>query len=66
MPSNLDYNLYLLNEAQKLGGFKFKKDAVNAALKEYVDKRKQKGITKLFDTIEYDPSYDHKRGRMRK
>jgi len=66
MPSNLDYDLFLLEEAQKLGHFKYKKDAVNAALKEFVDKRKQMEIVHLFNKIEYIPGYDHKKSRIRK
>lgn len=66
MPSNIDYDPKLLSEAQKIGHFKFKKDAVNAALKEFVDKRKQKDIFRLFGKIEYEPSYDSKAGRSRK
>jgi len=65
MPSNLDFDPHLLEEAQKLGGFKYKKEAVNAALKEFIAKRKQMKIIELFDSIEYDAHYDHKKGRMR-
>ena len=64
MPSNLDYDPELLLEAQKIGKFKFKKDAVNAALKEFVEKRKQRDIFRLFGKIEYEPSYNHKIGRF--
>ena len=66
MPSNIDYNPKLLSEVQKIGHFKFKKDAVNAALKEFVDRRKQKKIFHLFGKIEYEPNYCHKEGRVRK
>jgi hypothetical protein len=65
MPSNLDYNPNLLHEAQRLGGFRYKKDAVNAALKEFIEKRRQLEIIELFNTIEIDPTYDHKQGRKR-
>ncbi len=63
MPSNLDFDSELLREAQRLGGHKFKKDTVNSALREYVDRRKQWEVMKLFHTVEYDPKYDYKRGR---
>jgi Arc/MetJ family transcription regulator len=53
----------LLTEALKEGGLKTKKDTVNAALREYIQKRKQKKILALFGTIDFDRSYDHKPGR---
>lgn len=65
MPSNIDYDSRLLSQAVKVGHFRFKKDAVNAALKEFVDKRKQKDIFQLFGKIDYEPSYSHKTGRSR-
>lgn len=66
MPSNLDYDPELLNEAQKIGGHRYKKDAVNAALKEYVQRRKQPSIIQLFGKIDYDEAYDYKQARNRK
>ena len=66
MPNNLDFDPFLLEEALKLGGFRYKKDAVNAALAEYVNRRKQKEIISLFGTIDYDKSYNYKQGRMKR
>lgn len=63
MPSNLNFDENLLSEAQKIGGFKYKKDAVNAALQEYVDRHKQMEIISLFGKIPYIPKHDHKAGR---
>ncbi|MBA2728319.1 MAG: type II toxin-antitoxin system VapB family antitoxin, partial [Parachlamydiaceae bacterium] len=60
MPSNIDFNHKLLAEFQKLGKFKFKKDAVNAALEEFIRRRRQKEITTLFGYIDYDKEYDYK------
>ena len=56
----------LIDEARNLGGHKTKKEAVNAALQEYVQRRKQMEIIKLFGTIDYDPKYDYKAARRRK
>ena len=53
----------LIEEARTLGGHKTKKDAVTAALAEYIQRRKQIGIIKLFGTIDYDPAYDYKAAR---
>ncbi len=56
----------LIEEARTLGGHKTKKEAVTAALAEYVQRRKQTGIIQLFGTIDYDPAYDYKAERQRK
>lgn len=66
MPSNLDFNLKLLAEAQKLGGFKYKKDTINAALEEFVRRRRQIEVTELFGLIDYNADYDYKSERKRK
>ena len=44
---------------------KTKKDTVNLALKEFVDRRKQLEIIKLFGKMDPDPDYDFKKGRTR-
>ena len=44
---------------------KTKKEAVTAALKEYIVHKKQLGITKLFGTIDFDKNYDYKKARSR-
>jgi hypothetical protein len=63
MPTNLAIDDRLIEEARRLGHHRTKKDTVNAALDEYIRRRKQLGILKLFGTIEYDPAYDYKRER---
>ena len=65
MPSNLDFNPKLLAEAQKLGKFKYKKDAINAALEEFIRRRRQVEITELFGLIDYDTKYNYKTERER-
>ena len=66
MPTNLDLVDRLIREAQKLGGHRTKKEAVNAALDEYVRHRKQLETLSLFGTVDFDPSYDYKRERRSK
>jgi Bacterial antitoxin of type II TA system, VapB len=66
MPTNLAIDDRLIEEAQKIGRHKTKKDTVNAALEEYIRRRKQMAIVSLFGTINYDPSYDYKRERSKK
>jgi hypothetical protein len=66
MATNLALDDKLIVEAQRIGKHKTKKEAVTAALSEYVRRRKQLDIVKLFGTIDYDPSYDYKAERRRK
>ena len=66
MATNLAINDELLSLAQKVGGLKTKKETVNSALKEFVQRRRQEEIGKLFGTVEYDSSYDYKKSRKRK
>ncbi len=63
MPTNLSIDDKLLNLAQQIGNLKTKKDTVNQALKEFIEKRKQKEIIDLFGKFDPDPDYDYKKGR---
>jgi Arc/MetJ family transcription regulator len=67
MPTNLALNDALIEEARRVGGHSTKKDAVNAALDEYIRRRKQLEILKLFGTIDYaegnDPMANRRRDR---
>jgi hypothetical protein len=66
MATNLALDDRLIEEARKVGHHKTKKEAVTAALTEYVQRRKQLEIVKLFGTIDFDPKYDYKARRWRK
>jgi Arc/MetJ family transcription regulator len=66
MPTNLAIDDRLIAEAQKLGRHRTKKETVNAALDEYVQRRKQQQILSLFGTIDYDPNYDYKQERRKR
>ena len=65
MPTNLNIDDALLAEALRLSGKRTKREAVDAALQEYVSRRKQRGILELFGKLEWDPGYDHKKERNR-
>ncbi len=65
MPTNLALDDRLIEEAQRAGKHKTKKEAVNAALDEYVRKHKQMRILDAFGTFEVDPVYDYKAERTR-
>jgi Arc/MetJ family transcription regulator len=65
MATNLDVDDKLIDAVKQLGGHKSKKDAVTAALNEYIQRRKQQEVIELFGTIDYDPKYDYKKQRTR-
>jgi Arc/MetJ family transcription regulator len=65
MATNLAINDKLLHEALEISGLKTKKDTVNLALKEFVDRHKQLEILKIFGKMDPDPDYDYKKGRSR-
>jgi len=65
MPTNLALDDQLIEEARRAGKHKTKKEAVNAALDEYVRKRKQMRILEAFGTFSVDPAYDYKAERRR-
>ncbi len=65
MATNLAIDDRLLNKALEIGGYKSKKDTVNAALVEFIKRRKANDLIDLFGTIEYDSSYDYKKMRSR-
>ncbi|HEY3914584.1 MAG TPA: type II toxin-antitoxin system VapB family antitoxin [Verrucomicrobiae bacterium] len=63
MPPNLKLDDRLLEEALKLGQFKSKRDAVNAALAEFVHRRQRLRILDLRGKIDFDPAWDYKKMR---
>ncbi|MCP3887436.1 MAG: type II toxin-antitoxin system VapB family antitoxin [Desulfobulbaceae bacterium] len=65
MATNLAIDHELLSEALDISGLKTKKDTVNLALKEFINKRKQVEIIELFGKMDPDSNYDYKKGRTR-
>lgn len=63
MATNLSIDTKLLDEALLISGLKTKKDTVNQALMEFVQRRKQREITELFGSLPCDEDYDYKAGR---
>ncbi len=63
MATNLAIDNQLLKEALLVSGLKTKKDTVNIALKEFVNRRKQQEILELFGKLNPDQDYDYKKGR---
>ena len=58
MPTNLAIDDKLLKMAKDIGKHKTKKAVVTEALQEYIQRRKQFQITKLFGSVEYDEEYN--------
>ena len=60
MATNLALDDELIEQAVKVGGHKTKREAVTAALREYVKARKRKGILDWVGEVDYYDDYDAK------
>jgi len=65
MATNLAIDDKLLEEARIVGKHATKKAVVNEALAEYIQRRKQAEIIRLFHSVEYDQNYDYKGQRQK-
>ncbi len=70
MATNLALDDQLIEDARRAGSHKSKKEAVTAALQEYVRRRQQMRILEAFGTFpsdskSIDPGYDYKSERQR-
>jgi len=65
MATNLQIDDKLLTKAKRAGGHRTKKETVNAALEEYIQRREQARIVEAFGTVDFDPTYDYKKQRKR-
>lgn len=65
MATNLDLDDHLIEAARRSGGHRTKKEAVTAALREYVQYRRRLKLLELAGTIDFDSGYDYKRERWR-
>ena len=63
VPTNLKLNDEMVAEAVRLGHFKSKREAVNTALAEYVQRRQRLRILDLGGKIDFDPEWDYKKMR---
>jgi hypothetical protein len=64
MATNLAIDDRLIDEAKRVGHHRTKREAVTAALDEYVRRRKQLEILDHFGTIDFDPEYDYRKIRQ--
>ena len=58
MANNLAIDYILVESAQKIGGFRTKRETVTRALEEFIQRRKVQDFISFFGGIEYDASYD--------
>ena len=65
MATNLAIDPDLLDEALRVSGEKTKKAAVTKALEEFIARRRQKKLLKLFGEFEWNPDFDYKNERSR-
>lgn len=62
-PSNLAIDDRLLEEALRVGGHRTKRETVNEALGEYIQRRRQLQVIDHLGTIDFDDAFDHKVAR---
>ena len=65
MATNLAIDPELIERALKVSGERTKKAAVTKALKEFIARRKQKGLLELMGKLDWDESFDYKKERSR-
>lgn len=66
MPTDLNIDDKLLNQARRLGRHPSKRAAVNEALKEYVMQLKRLAFLKMQGTIDFHARWDHKAERRKR
>jgi hypothetical protein len=64
MAIKLSIDENLLNEAKVIGNHKTNEEAVNAALHEYIQRRKQEQIFLMFGKVQYDFQYYYKKSKL--
>ncbi len=65
MATNLAISPDLLDRAVALSGTKTKTAAVTLALQEFIARREQRRLLELFDSLDWDPTFDCKAERSR-
>jgi Arc/MetJ family transcription regulator len=65
MSTNLALDDRLILEVKKAGNHKTKKEAVTAALREYLAHRRRLDALGLFGEVDFVPDYDYKKARGR-
>ena len=63
MPTNLAIDDRLLQKALAIGGHRPKRQTVNEALREFIQRRQRLELAKLVGKVDYDPRYDYRKER---
>ena len=63
MATNLALDDRLLQKALKIGSLRTKRETVNTALKEFIERRRQKRILELEGKIFFRKDWDYKKDR---
>jgi Arc/MetJ family transcription regulator len=63
MPTNLAIDDELLEQALAIGRHRTKRETVNEALREFIQRRQRLELARLVGKVEYDPRYDYKKER---
>ena len=63
MPTNLALDDSLLNQAMKIGHVRTKRETVTIALKEFIERRRQKRILDLQGRIAFRKGWNYKKDR---
>lgn len=63
MPTNLAIDDRLLDQARTVGGYRTKRETVNEALREFIQRRQRLELARSAGRVEYDPRYEYKRER---
>jgi Arc/MetJ family transcription regulator len=62
-PTTLAIDDDLLQRALEVGGHRTKRETVDEALREYVERRLRLEAVTAFGTIDFDPDFDYKESR---
>jgi Arc/MetJ family transcription regulator len=65
MPTNLAIDDALLSKAKKIAQLKTKRETVEQALRELIDRRLRLRAIEAFGTIDFAPRFDHKKHRRK-
>jgi len=66
VPTNLNLDDELVAEAVKVSGHRTKREAVNEALREYIQRRRRLELVKYFGKVDFDPDWDYKKARRKR
>jgi len=66
MRTNIVIDDKLMEQAMRLSGLSTKKDVVNSALREFVERRTRKNLAELQGKIQFAEGYDYKTMRKKR